>query len=90
MAASQIAMNRFGLGAKAGEAPPPAPRKWLLDQLDRYDPAPTVVAALPRSPELVAEFAELRSEKKEAKQARADNSSQIGRASCRERVYACV
>lgn len=49
-----IALNRFGLGAKAGGAPPADPRKWLLEQLQRFDPRPAPIAALPASPQLVA------------------------------------
>ncbi len=67
MASAQIALNRFGLGAKAGEAAPEDARRWLLDQFDRYDPAPAAIAALPRSPAQVAQFAELRLERKERK-----------------------
>lgn len=67
MVSVQIALNRFGLGAKSQEAAPTDPRRWLLDQFDRYDPSPVSVAALPRSPEQVAQFAELRAERKERK-----------------------
>ena len=70
MAITQIAWNRFGLGYKAGDQVPANPRKWLLDQLEHYDPAPAAIAALPRSPQLVAEFAEIRAEKKDEKQQR--------------------
>jgi len=33
--AAAAALNRFGLGARADQAPPDHPRRWLLQQLDR-------------------------------------------------------
>ena len=57
MADVEIALNRFGLGWKAGEAPPVNPRRWLVDQIGRYDPAPAAIAALPRTPEQIGKLA---------------------------------
>ena len=34
-----IALNRFGLGRRAGEALGSDPRAWLANQLVRFDPA---------------------------------------------------
>ena len=31
-----IALNRFGLGARAGDTAPDRPMAWVLDQLERY------------------------------------------------------
>lgn len=45
-AAAAIALNRFGLGARPGEAPPADPAGGLRDQLDAYDPLPAPIAAL--------------------------------------------
>ena len=39
---TSIALNRFGLGARPDEAPPPQPRQWVLEQLG---PAPTPAPA---------------------------------------------
>lgn len=39
MADLNIALNRFGLGARPDEAPPADPRRWLVDQFARYQPA---------------------------------------------------
>ena len=40
--AQAIALNRFGLGARPGDALPPDPPAWLLEQLPRYEPQPRV------------------------------------------------
>ena len=34
------ALNRFGLGARPDEPAPSDPQRWLLSQLDRYEPLP--------------------------------------------------
>lgn len=44
---TRIALNRFGLGGRGDETPPVAPRRWLLDQFDRYDARPPLIAAQP-------------------------------------------
>lgn len=44
-----IALNRFGLGARADERPPEKPRAWLLDQLGRFDARPEPIRATPGS-----------------------------------------
>ena len=45
MTPASIALNRFGYGIAPSEAAPKDPRRSLLDQLDRYDPAPAAIAA---------------------------------------------
>lgn len=47
MRAIDIANNRFGLGARPDAAPISDARKWLLEQLDRYDARPPAIAAAP-------------------------------------------
>ena len=69
--AVQTALNRFGLGAKRGEAFPADPKHWLLDQFGRYDPSPPIIAALPRSPAQVAQFAGLQLERRDRRKERA-------------------
>ncbi len=64
----QIALNRFGLGAKVGAPLTAEPRRWLLDQIGRYDPSPAGIAALPRSPAQIAQLAEIRVERKDRKE----------------------
>ena len=44
---ASIALNRFALGGRPGEAPPASPKRWLLDQLDAYQPRPPAIAAAP-------------------------------------------
>lgn len=41
-----IAVNRFGLGARPDEPLPTDPRRWLLAQMDRFDPRPAPIAAI--------------------------------------------
>ncbi len=53
-----IALNRFGLGASAAQSPPADPRRWLMDQFDRFDPAPSAFAALPDAGVLVKAYRE--------------------------------
>jgi uncharacterized protein (DUF1800 family) len=49
MSLAAIALNRFGLGARPGDAAPADPRGWLLGQLGRFDPRPAVITALPNA-----------------------------------------
>lgn len=41
-----IALNRFGLGARADDAAPADPRRWLLEQFGKFEPRPAGFAAL--------------------------------------------
>lgn len=58
MSAAAIALNRFGLGARLGEAAPDRPRAWLLDQLAKFEPRPAAIAALPPSSTIAGATAE--------------------------------
>ncbi|MCC8396956.1 DUF1800 domain-containing protein [Paraburkholderia sp. MMS20-SJTR3] len=49
LSAAAIALNRFGLGARADEAPPADPQAWLLAQFDQYQPRPAAWAGQPDS-----------------------------------------
>ncbi|MGC1470520.1 MAG: DUF1800 family protein, partial [Sphingorhabdus sp.] len=74
-----IAMNRFGLGARPDAAPLANPRRWLIDQMSKFDPRPAPIAALPPRSELIAAIKDLRIEKRERKAAKedgADNAEQ--------------
>ncbi|MGG1946388.1 DUF1800 domain-containing protein [Trinickia sp. NRRL B-1857] len=51
-----IALNRFGLGARAEEPPPPDAKAWLLAQFDRYDPKPAAWARQPDSESVAQEL----------------------------------
>jgi len=64
-----IAVNRFGLGARPGEimAPGHDPRGWLLAQVDRPQPLPAAVQALPPSAQVLAEFQAVRQQMRQAR-----------------------
>jgi len=53
MSASAIALNRFGLGTRPDEPAPAEPERWLLSQLDAYEPTPAPWKPLPRTVALV-------------------------------------
>jgi len=56
MSANAIAQNRFGLGARAGQAVAGDPRRWLLEQFARYPNLPPAWAAQPRTSALLDSF----------------------------------
>ncbi|HKR41045.1 MAG TPA: DUF1800 domain-containing protein [Paraburkholderia sp.] len=58
--AGAIAMNRFGLGARADETPPANPRGWLLGQFQAYEPLPAAWRNEPGVMALAARFGEER------------------------------
>ncbi len=56
MSKSAIALNRFGLGARADDPLPADPAKWLLAQLERFDPRPAAIAALPDATAMTIQY----------------------------------
>ena len=46
MALAEIAWNRFGLGARGDAVPPADPKRWLIDQFDRWNPRPPALAGV--------------------------------------------
>jgi uncharacterized protein (DUF1800 family) len=62
-----VALNRFGLGARPDEAIPPDPRRWLLDQFDRYEPNPAALATLPGTTAQMAEYTDYLAEQRRPK-----------------------
>lgn len=48
-----LALNRFGLGARPEDTPPTDPQRWLLAQLDAYDPLPSPWKQVERTTALV-------------------------------------
>ena len=56
MSLAAIALNRFGLGARPGDAAPADPRDWLLGQLGRFDPRPAVITALPDAAAMTLQY----------------------------------
>ena len=70
-----IALNRFGLGARADDAPPDAPKRWLTDQFDRFDVRPAASAALADPNVLLEQYqAERRAMRQAAKAMPADTA----------------
>ncbi|WCM22157.1 DUF1800 domain-containing protein [Paraburkholderia bryophila] len=60
--AAAIALNRFGLGARADDTPPADPKGWLLAQLEQYQPRPAAWASQPNSVALSTELLQQRME----------------------------
>lgn len=56
MTPASIALNRLGLGARPDERAPADPRRWLLSQLDAYDPLPAPWRRLPHSAQVAADW----------------------------------
>jgi uncharacterized protein (DUF1800 family) len=72
-----IALNRFGLGATPGGTALGDPKRWLLSQMDRYDPRPAEIAALPGRQVLIKQLQDLRELTRERRQdAKADAAMQ--------------
>jgi uncharacterized protein (DUF1800 family) len=62
-----IAVNRFGLGAKADQQAPADPKAWLLDQFARYDPRPAPIAKVPDYRQVSAEIQRVRNAQRAAR-----------------------
>lgn len=58
MIAQNIALNRFGIGARPDQPPPADPKRWLLDQFDRFNPRPAAIAAVPPRAQVAGELAQ--------------------------------
>ncbi|OAJ63881.1 hypothetical protein A6V36_17925 [Paraburkholderia ginsengiterrae] len=58
--AAAIALNRFGLGARANDSPPADPKGWLLAQFEQYQPRPPAWAGQPDSIALSTELLQQR------------------------------
>ncbi|MFX1736132.1 DUF1800 domain-containing protein [Paraburkholderia sp. A1RI_3L] len=67
--AAAIALNRFGLGARPGDAPPREPKAWLVEQLSAYQPMPAAWSGLPSSVALATDFAQRREQVAAARKA---------------------
>lgn len=66
MSEASIALNRFGLGARPGEAG--GSKRALLAQLDRFDPNPAPIAALPPTRTVAANLADYLQEQRQMRQ----------------------
>ena len=58
--AAAIALNRFGLGARPDDSPPPDPKAWLLAQFEQYQPLPAAWAGQPTAVALATQLGEQR------------------------------
>jgi uncharacterized protein (DUF1800 family) len=69
-----IAANRFGLGIRPSARPAGKAANWLAAQMDRYDPRPAVITALPNRQALVTALQDLRelTRERRAEEAAAD------------------
>ena len=76
---ANIALNRFGLGGRPGEAVPEDPKRWLFDQLGRYEPRPAAIAAAPTTATvaqgLADYFQQLRQGRMQLRQAGGQNAA---------------
>ncbi|MET2825567.1 DUF1800 domain-containing protein [Mesorhizobium shangrilense] len=59
-----IALNRFGLGARADDTAPADPRQWLLGQMDHYEAAPAAFASADTSAAIASQYREDRADLK--------------------------
>lgn len=71
-----IAANRFGLGMRTDNRPAGKAAEWLHAQMDRYDPRPSAIAALPNRATLIQSLQELRTLQRE-KKAEAANKDEM-------------
>ncbi|WP_198354783.1 DUF1800 domain-containing protein [Sphingomonas sp. MA1305] len=64
MSDAAIALNRFGLGARAQDEPPADPRRWLTEQIERYQPRPPALASVPTSAAVSVDIQDYRAEQR--------------------------
>jgi uncharacterized protein (DUF1800 family) len=53
-----IALNRFGLGARPGDAAPADPKSWLTGQFNRFQPRPPALAQVPSRSKVIGQLAD--------------------------------
>ena len=66
MSPAAIAVNRFGLGARADDTVPNEPKKWLLDQFIQYQAKPASMANQASTASLIAEYGQQQQEMRKA------------------------
>lgn len=57
MSEASIALNRFGMGARANDPVPSAPRRMLIEQMQRFAVLPAPLSTYSRTPALAADLA---------------------------------
>ena len=70
MNSAAIAQNRFGLGVRPGEPRPADGKSWVLGQLQRFEPRPAPIAAVPPRKEIVGQLADYLAEQRAQGRAR--------------------
>src|SRR6476661_5534604 len=70
MSLLSFAYDRFGLGARNDETAPEDPRRWLVQQFDRYDARPEPIAAAPQRAQVAGHLADYFEEVRSENQAR--------------------
>ena len=70
-----IAANRFGLGLRPDSLPAGKAADWLRSQMDRFDPRPATISALPARAALIQSLQELQ-ELQRAKRTEATNADE--------------
>jgi uncharacterized protein (DUF1800 family) len=70
MLPSTIALNRFGLGGRPDDQPPSDPKRWLLQQLDRFEPRPQALAEVPPRAQVIDQLGQYLAEQQMVARAR--------------------
>jgi uncharacterized protein (DUF1800 family) len=58
MSNQSLAFNRFGLGARSDDTAPEEPRRWVLDQFERFEARPAPIAAAPGRAQVAGQLAD--------------------------------
>lgn len=70
-----LALNRFGLGARANQKISGSAESHLRRQLDKFDPRPTEIAALPSLPQLADHYRRFQGETRAFREAKRNRSA---------------
>ncbi|MBV7259607.1 DUF1800 domain-containing protein [Erythrobacter crassostreae] len=78
MTASHIALSRFGYGLKFGEEPPRDAKRYLLSQIDNFEPKPVQIAGRPDTTELAGKFVDVIHARNRARTIAQDRAESMG------------
>jgi uncharacterized protein (DUF1800 family) len=70
MLPSTIALNRFGLGARPDDQQPTDAKRWLLQQMARFEPRPQALAQVPARTQVVDQLGQYLAEQQMAARAK--------------------
>ncbi len=65
---ANIALNRFGLGARPDQSIPDNPKAWLKHQLEAFEPKPATLAAVPTRAKVSGELADFYDQQRQLRQ----------------------